>query len=61
MAFDMVSEENVYTCIGHPQRTDIANMVEWMLNKDFATAYNGILSTIRSLLFCVIFLAIEVH
>ena len=44
MAFDTVNEVNVYTCTGQPLRSDIANIVEWMLNEDFSTAYNSILS-----------------
>ena len=43
MAFDTVNEVNVYTCTGQPLRSDIANIVEWMLNEDFSTAYNSIL------------------
>ena len=43
MAFETVNEENVYTCTGQPLRSDIANMVEWMLNEDFNTVYNSIL------------------
>ena len=43
MAFDTVDEVNVYACTGQPLRSDIANIVEWMLNEDFNTAYNSIL------------------
>lgn len=43
MAFDEVNEDNVYTCVGHPLRKDIENIVKWMLNDDFTTAYNSIL------------------
>jgi len=43
MAFDTVNEVNVYTCTGQPLRSDIANIVEWMLNEDFSTAYNNIM------------------
>lgn len=45
MAFDIVNEANVYTCTGQPLRSDIANIVEWMLNEDFNTAYTSILFT----------------
>lgn len=45
MAFDIVNEVNVYTCTGQPLRSDIANIVEWMLNEDFNTAYTSILFT----------------
>ena len=43
MAYETVSEENVYLCTGHPLRSDIESIVDWMLNKDFTTAYNSIL------------------
>jgi len=42
MAFDIVSEYNVYKCTGHPQKADINNVVNWALNEDFSTAYNNI-------------------
>lgn len=42
MAFSIVDEVNVYTCTGQPLRSDIANIVEWMLNEDFNTAYSSI-------------------
>lgn len=43
MAFGKVTEETVYTCTGHPLKTDIANILDWMLNQDFTTAYRSIL------------------
>lgn len=43
MAFDEVTEDNVYTCVGHPLRRDIENIVNWVLNENFTTAYNSIL------------------
>ena len=43
MAFDEISEDNVYTCVGHPLRKDIENIVYWILNENFTTAYNSIL------------------
>jgi hypothetical protein len=39
----MVNEENIYTCTGKPQRNDITNIVNWMLNEDYKTAYQSIL------------------
>ena len=39
MAFDEVNEDAVYTCVGHPLRSDIRNIVHWMLNDNFQTAY----------------------
>lgn len=44
MAYDEISEDNVYMCVGHPLRKDIENIVYWILNENFTTAYNSILS-----------------
>ncbi|NXJ72698.1 RFC5 factor, partial [Rostratula benghalensis] len=51
MAFGKVTEENVYTCTGHPLKSDIANILDWMLNEDFSTAYRRIteLKTLKGL------------
>ncbi|XP_056274517.1 replication factor C subunit 5 [Pseudoliparis swirei] len=43
MAYGKVTEETVYTCTGHPLRSDIANILDWCLNKDFTSAYKQIL------------------
>lgn len=43
MAYGKVTEETVYTCTGHPLRSDIANILDWCLNKDFTAAYKQIL------------------
>uniref|UniRef100_A0A673Y4T7 Replication factor C (activator 1) 5 n=1 Tax=Salmo trutta TaxID=8032 RepID=A0A673Y4T7_SALTR len=43
MAYGKVTEDNVYTCTGHPLRSDIANILGWSLNKVFTSAYNRIL------------------
>ncbi|XP_064612888.1 replication factor C subunit 5-like [Liolophura sinensis] len=42
MAFDEVTEDNVYTCVGHPLRRDVENIVNWMLNDSFSAAYKNI-------------------
>jgi len=42
MAFGEVTEDNVYTCTGHPLRSDITNIVNWSLNEDFSSAYKNI-------------------
>jgi len=42
MAFEVVNEDNVYTCVGHPLTSDITNIVTWSLNEDFTTAYTNI-------------------
>lgn len=51
MAFPVVNEDNVYTCVGHPLKSDITNMVNWMLNEPMTTAYNNIehLKTLKGL------------
>ena len=41
MAFNVVSEDNVYTCVGHPLKSDIANVATWLLNEDFTAAYSS--------------------
>ncbi|CAB4036625.1 replication factor C subunit 5 isoform X1 [Paramuricea clavata] len=43
LAFDVVNEENIYTCTGKPQRNDIENIVNWMLNEDYKAAYQNIM------------------
>ncbi|KAK9391600.1 replication factor C subunit 5 [Crotalus adamanteus] len=43
MAFGKVTEETVYTCTGQPLKSDIANILDWMLNLDFSSAYRNIL------------------
>lgn len=34
MAFKNVTEDNVYTCVGHPLKKDIDNIVYWLLNDE---------------------------
>ena len=41
MAYDEVNESAVYLCTGQPLPSDIAQIVEWMLNEDFSTAYKS--------------------
>ncbi|XP_060928379.1 replication factor C subunit 5 [Limanda limanda] len=43
MAYGKVTEDTVYTCTGHPLRSDIANILDWSLNKDFTSSYKQIL------------------
>nr|XP_053628231.1 replication factor C subunit 5-like isoform X3 [Cherax quadricarinatus] len=43
MAYKEVTEDNVYTCVGHPLRSDITNIINWMLNEQLDTAYKCIL------------------
>ena len=40
MAFPVVNEDNVYTCVGHPLKSDIQDIVTWMLNDSFSVAYS---------------------
>ncbi|KAM4049623.1 replication factor C subunit 5 [Anomaloglossus baeobatrachus] len=51
MAYEKVTEDTVYTCTGHPLKVDISNILDWMLNKDFTTAYKLImeLKTLKGL------------
>lgn len=51
LAFKNVTEENVYTCVGHPFKSDIENIVKWLLNEDIKTCYKNILElkTIKGL------------
>uniref|UniRef100_A0A8C4ZEJ4 Replication factor C (activator 1) 5 n=1 Tax=Gadus morhua TaxID=8049 RepID=A0A8C4ZEJ4_GADMO len=49
MAYGKVTEETVYTCTGHPLRSDIANILDWSLNKDFTAAYQRILQPLKTL------------
>lgn len=42
MAYGNVTEENVYTCVGHPQKNDIQNIVGWLLGlESFQETYNS--------------------
>jgi replication factor C subunit 3/5 len=34
MAFKDVTEDNVYTCVGHPLKKDVENIIYWLLNDD---------------------------
>ncbi|KAM9822445.1 replication factor C subunit 5 isoform X1 [Syngnathus typhle] len=43
MAYSRISEDTAYACTGQPLRSDIANILDWSLNKDFGTAYKQIL------------------
>ena len=42
LAFNKVSEENVYNCVGHPSKNDMVNVINWLLNDEFSTIYNRI-------------------
>eukprot|EP00088_Acartia_fossae_P058406 TRINITY_DN6845_c0_g1_i1.p1 TRINITY_DN6845_c0_g1~~TRINITY_DN6845_c0_g1_i1.p1 ORF type:complete len:347 (+),score=112.31 TRINITY_DN6845_c0_g1_i1:33-1043(+) len=51
MAFPEVNEDNVYTCVGHPLRQDITNIMNWALNESFTAAFANIdkLRTLKGL------------
>ena len=45
LGFEEVTEDTVYTCTGQPLPTDIAMIVEWMLNESYMVAYQSKLAT----------------
>lgn len=51
LAYKDVTEDNVYTCVGHPLRSDIENIVKWLLNDDLKITYSNIkqLKTLKGL------------
>ncbi|KAL0883079.1 hypothetical protein ABMA27_016545 [Loxostege sticticalis] len=43
LAHRAVTEDHVYTCVGHPLRSDINNVLNWLLNEnDFAACFKNI-------------------
>lgn len=42
LAYKSVTEDTVYTCVGHPLKNDITNIVKWLLNENFQEAYEKI-------------------
>ena len=42
LAFGSVTEENVYSCVGHPLPIDIKNIVNWLLNESYELCYSKI-------------------
>ncbi|XP_054711562.1 replication factor C subunit 5-like [Uloborus diversus] len=42
LAFDVINEDNVYACVGHPLKSDISKIVNWLLNDDFVSAFKNI-------------------
>lgn len=41
LAFGLVNENNVYTCVGHPLPIDIRNIANWLLNDSYQVAYSS--------------------
>ena len=39
-AFDVVTSDNVHATTGAPLPTDVEDMVKWLLNEPFATAFH---------------------
>jgi hypothetical protein len=50
MAFSVIDETAVYACTGKPLESDIASMMEWMLNDSFSESYR---SMFRQLCACL--------
>lgn len=42
LAFGLVNENNVYSCVGHPLPIDIRNIANWLLNDSYQIAYSKI-------------------
>ncbi|NP_001040148.1 replication factor C subunit 5 [Bombyx mandarina] len=43
LAYRDVTEDNVYTCVGHPLRADIDSILNWLLNEnDFSACFKSI-------------------
>lgn len=42
LAYKDVTEDTVYTCVGHPLRSDIENIVKWLLSEDIRTCNKNI-------------------
>ncbi|CAL7941230.1 unnamed protein product [Xylocopa violacea] len=42
LAFGAVTEENVYSCVGHPLPVDIKNIINWLLNESYELCYGKI-------------------
>ncbi|KAI4457203.1 replication factor c / dna polymerase iii gamma-tau subunit [Holotrichia oblita] len=51
LAYKNVTEDNVYNCVGHPLKTDIENIIKWLLNDDMKSTYLNVkeLKTIKGL------------
>ncbi|XP_035719196.1 replication factor C subunit 5-like isoform X2 [Vespa mandarinia] len=39
LAFGSVTEETVYSCVGHPLPVDIKNIANWLLNESYELSY----------------------
>ncbi|KAF2898400.1 hypothetical protein ILUMI_07773 [Ignelater luminosus] len=63
LAFKLVNEDNVYTCVGHPLKKDVENIIKWLLNEDFKATYENIkqLKTVKGLALADIITEIHVY
>ncbi|KAJ8666946.1 hypothetical protein QAD02_008608 [Eretmocerus hayati] len=43
LAYGLVNEDNVYSCVGHPLPVDIKNIINWLLNENYQMAYSKVL------------------
>lgn len=60
MAYGNVTEENVYTCVGHPQKNDIQNIVGWLLGVDsFKETFDSNELKARVLMFILTFVFVS--
>ena len=41
LAHDIIDEDSIYTCVGHPLPSDISNIYHWLLNEHFNDAYTS--------------------
>ncbi|ORX43393.1 DNA replication factor [Piromyces finnis] len=46
-AFDTITEESIYTCVGHPHKEDINTIIESMMSEDYSVSYKKIMSIIK--------------
>lgn len=51
-AFSEVNEDSVYTCVGHPLKSDIMSILKWLLNDEFCATFTSkfLINTFSSLL-----------
>jgi hypothetical protein len=41
MSFGDVDEQSIYLCTGNPEPKDVHQIVQWLLQEDYAAAYNS--------------------
>jgi len=42
MSYPIINEKNINTCIGHPRKNEIIQILNLLINESFETSYNGI-------------------